>query len=255
VSKVARDISETKRAEVALARAKDAAEAANRELEAFSYSVAHDLRAPLRGIDGYSHVLLEDYADKLDAEGRHYLGRVREAAQHMAQLIEGLLSLARVNQGDVRRGPVDLSGLAHAAAERLRASQPERHVEFLIAKGLTGTGDSRLLGVVLENLLGNAWKFSRDTTKACIEFGASHEGGRSIFFVRDNGAGFDMTAASKLFGVFQRLHGPDEFEGTGIGLATVQRIIGRHDGRVWAEAKVAEGATFYFTLNDRGQRE
>lgn len=255
VSKVARDISETKRAEVALARAKDAAEAANRELEAFSYSVAHDLRAPLRGIDGYSHVLLEDYADKLDAEGRHYLGRVREAAQHMAQLIEGLLSLARVNQGDVRRGPVDLSGLAHAAAERLRASQPERDVEFLIAKGLTGTGDSRLLGVVLENLLGNAWKFSRDTTKACIEFGASHEGGRSIFFVRDNGAGFDMTAASKLFGVFQRLHGPDEFEGTGIGLATVQRIIGRHDGRVWAEAKVAEGATFYFTLNDRGQRE
>jgi PAS domain S-box-containing protein len=254
-SKVARDISDRKRAEEALARAKEATETANRELEAFSYSVAHDLRAPLRGIDGFSKVLLDDYSEKLDSAGRRYLGRVRESAQHMAQLIESLLTLARVNQGDVRRECVDLSELARATAERLRTSQPERNVEFLIAKGLTGTGDDRLLGVVLENLLGNAWKFSRDTPKACIEFGCSRESGQSIFFVRDNGAGFDMAFASKLFGVFQRLHTSNEFEGTGIGLATVQRIIGRHGGRIWAEAKVGEGATFYFTLNERGQRE
>jgi len=254
-SKVARDITDRKRAEEALARAKDATETANRELEAFSYSVAHDLRAPLRGIDGFSHVLLEDYSEKLDAEGRRYLGRVRESAQHMAQLIDSLLSLARVNQGDVRREWVDLSELARATAERLRASQPERDVEFLITKGLTGTGDSRLLGVVLENLLANAWKFSRNTLKACIEFGCSRESGQSVFFVRDNGAGFDMAFASKLFGVFQRLHVSNEFEGTGIGLATVERIIRRHGGRIWAEAKVAEGATFYFTLNEGSERE
>jgi len=148
-----------------------------------------------------------------------------------------------------------LSELARATAERLRASQPERDVEFLITKGLTGTGDSRLLGVVLENLLANAWKFSRNTLKACIEFGCSRESGQSVFFVRDNGAGFDMAFASKLFGVFQRLHVSNEFEGTGIGLATVERIIRRHGGRIWAEAKVAEGATFYFTLNEGSERE
>ena len=251
-SKVARDITDRKHAEEALARAREATETANRELEAFSYSVAHDLRAPLRGIDGFSQVLLEDYAEKLDAEGRRYLGRVRESAQHMAQLIESLLSLARVNQGDVRREPVDLSELARATAQRLRSAQPERDGEFLIAKGLAGTGDSRLLGVVLENLLDNAWKFSRSTPKARIEFGCSRESGRSIFFVRDNGVGFDMAFTPKLFEVFQRLHVPNEFDGTGVGLATVQRIIRRHGGRVWAEAKVGEGATFYFTLHEGG---
>jgi PAS domain S-box-containing protein len=254
-SKVARDISERKRTEEALARAKDAADIANRELEAFSYSVAHDLRAPLRGIDGFSLALLDDYSEKLDAEGRRYLGRVRESAQHMAQLIESLLTLARVTQSDIRREPLDLSQLARGTAERLRSSQRERNVEFLIAKGLTGTGDSRLLGVVFENLLGNAWKFTRNQPKGCIEFGCTRQDGQSVFFVRDNGAGFDMAFASKLFGVFQRLHASDEFEGTGIGLATVQRIIRRHGGRVWAEGKVAGGATFYFTLNERGQFE
>jgi PAS domain S-box-containing protein len=252
-SKVARDISDRKHAEEAVARAKEAAEIANRELEAFSYSVAHDLRAPLRGIDGFSQALLEDYAEKLDEEGRRYLGRVRASAQHMAQLIDSLLTLARVTRGDIRREPVDLSALARATAQRLKASQPERNLEFLIAKGLTVIGDSRLLSVVLENLLGNAWKFTRDQPKACIEFGSTQQDGQSVFLVRDNGAGFDMAFSAKLFGVFQRLHAPEEFEGTGIGLATVQRIVRRHDGRIWADGTPSAGATFYFTLNERGQ--
>jgi PAS domain S-box-containing protein len=254
VSKAARDISDRKRAEEALNRAKDVAETANRELEAFSYSVAHDLRAPLRGIDGFSQALLEDYGDKLDAEGQRYLTRVRESAQHMAQLIEGLLALARVTQGDIRHEWVDISALARASAERLKASDAARNVEILIAKGLTTNGDSRLLGVALDNLLGNAWKFTRDARPACIEVGCQREGGEDVFFVRDNGAGFDMTFAPKLFGVFQRLHGADEFEGTGIGLATVQRIIRRHGGRIWAEGKVGAGATFYFTVDERTPR-
>ncbi|HEY6224051.1 MAG TPA: PAS domain S-box protein [Gemmatimonadales bacterium] len=254
-SKVARDISDRKRAEAAVARAKEATETANRELEAFSYSVAHDLRAPLRGIDGFSQVLLEDYAAQLDEDGQRYLRRVRESAQHMAQLIESLLSLARITRGELRRERVDLSDLARATAERLTVSQPGRNVEFRIVKGLWANGDSRLLGIVLENLLGNAWKFTRDRPKARIEFATTQQNGESAFFVRDNGAGFDMAFASKLFGVFQRLHTAEEFEGTGIGLATVQRIIQRHDGRIWAEGTVAGGATFYFTLAARGQRE
>jgi PAS domain S-box-containing protein len=253
-SKVARDVSDRKRAEAALARAKEAADAANHELEAFSYSVAHDLRAPLRGIDGFSQALLEDYSDKLDAEGRRYLARVRESAQHMAQLIESLLALARITKGDIRRERIDLSGLARETAERLEISQPERNVEFVIGTELIETCDGRLLGVVLDNLLGNAWKFTRDQPKACIEFGRTGQDEQTAYFVRDNGAGFDMAFASKLFGVFQRLHTSNEFEGTGIGLATVQRIIRRHGGRIWAEGKVGHGAAFYFTLDERGQR-
>src|SRR6266540_1603827 len=249
-SKVARDISDRKRAEKALASAKEATDLANRELEAFSYSVAHDLRAPLRGIDGFSHALLEDYAPQLDEEGQRFLRRVRESAQQMAQLIESLLSLARVTRGDLRRESVDLSDCARATAARLREVQPERNIEFLIGKGLSVNGDSQLLAIVLENLLGNAWKFTRDQAKACIEFARATRDGQSLFFVRDNGAGFDMAFASKLFGVFQRLHTPQEFEGTGIGLATVQRIIRRHNGRIWAEGQVGGGATFYFTLDE-----
>jgi PAS domain S-box-containing protein len=254
-SKLARNISERKRAEEALARAKEAAESANRELESFSYSVAHDLRAPLRGIDGFSQVLLEDYADRLDDEGRRYLGRVRESAQHMAQLIESLLGLARVTRGDIQRERVDLSRLGHAAAERLRSAYPERKVELRITEGLWCIGDSRLLGVALDNLLANAWKFTRNQATAQVELGVRRENEQAVFFVRDNGAGFDMNFASKLFGVFQRLHAVSEFEGTGIGLATVQRIIFRHGGRIWAEGEVARGATFYFTLEERNQRE
>jgi PAS domain S-box-containing protein len=249
-SKVARDISERKRAEAAAARAKEAAEAASHELEAFSYSVAHDLRTPLRGIDGFSQALLEAYGDKLDPEGRRYLGRVRESAQHMAQLIESLLALAGVTRGDLRRDRVDLSQLARATADNLRATHPDREVEFLIEDDLTATGDGRLLGVVLDNLFGNAWKFTRGRARARIVLSCLRQGGQPVFSVRDNGAGFDMAYASKLFGVFQRLHTTNEFEGTGIGLATVQRIVRRHGGRIWAEGKVDAGATFYFTLDD-----
>ena len=254
-SKVARDISDRKRADEALARAKEAADSASLELEAFSHSVAHDLRAPLRGIDGFSQALLEDYSDKLDDEGRRFLALVRSSAQHMGELIESLLNLARVTKADIRRELVDLSELAKATAERLTTSQPDRKAEFHIAEDLKGNGDRRLLGAVLDNLLGNAWKFTKNQPAACIEVGYNRDNGQTVFFVRDNGAGFDMAFASKLFGVFQRLHGSDEFEGTGIGLATVQRIIRRHGGRVWADATIGGGATFHFTLDERSQSE
>jgi PAS domain S-box-containing protein len=252
-SKMARDISARKRAEEALARAKDAAETASREFEAFSYSVAHDLRAPLRGIDGFSQALLEDYSDKLDAEGRRQLGRVRESAQHMAQLIENLLMLARVTQSDLRRELVDFSALARATGARLQSAHSRRHVELRIADGLFGHGDSRLLAILLENLIGNAWKFTAKRATAHIEFGSKQEDGQVAFFVRDDGAGFDMAHSAKLFGVFQRLHTPGEFEGIGIGLATVQRIVRRHGGRIWAKGAVDQGAVFYFTLSEREQ--
>jgi PAS domain S-box-containing protein len=249
-SMAARDITDRKRAEADVLRAREATEAANRELEAFSYSVAHDLRAPLRGIDGFSHLLLEDYGRTLDAEGRRYLERVRDAAKHMGRLIDSLLALGRVTQVSLRSQEVDLSELARATAERLRESQPDRVVEFVIGDGLTEKGDGALLGAAIENLLSNAWKFTRNQPKARIEFGAIQDGGQTAYFVRDNGAGFDMAFASKLFGVFQRLHRTTEFEGTGVGLATVQRIIQRHGGRVWAEGRVGEGACFHFALWD-----
>ena len=249
-SKVARDITERKRAEQAIDLAKEAAENANRELEAFSYSVAHDLRAPLRGIDGYSQVLLEDYSDKLDEVGKQHLRTLRESAQRMAQLIDDLLMLARVTQSELRREQVDLSALAQGVANRLQAAQPERQGEFVIADGLVATADSRLLRILFENLLGNAWKFSSKRAKARIEFGRARQDGKESYFLRDNGAGFDMAYASKLFGVFQRLHAVNEFDGTGIGLATVQRVVRRHGGRIWAEGKVDQGSTFYFTLGN-----
>jgi PAS domain S-box-containing protein len=249
-SMAARDISDWKRAEAEVLRAREAAERANRELEAFNYSVAHDLRAPLRGIDGFSNILLEDYGKTLDAVGQRYLQRVRDAAQHMGRLIDSLLALSRVTRVGLRRQPVDLSELVRATAERLKESQPERAVEFVIGDGFTEKGDSALLGAAIENLLSNAWKFTRNQPNARIEFGAIEEAGRTAYFVRDNGAGFDMAFVSKLFGVFQRLHAPSEFEGTGVGLATVQRIVHRHGGRVWAEGKVGEGACFHFTFGD-----
>jgi light-regulated signal transduction histidine kinase (bacteriophytochrome) len=223
-------------------------EAANRELEAFSYSVSHDLRAPLRSIDGFSQALLEDYAGKLDENGRDSLQRVRAASQRMAQLIDDLLNLSRVSRAGMNRGPVDLSALAHEIADRLRKMQPDRRVEFVIAGGLVAAGDARLLQVALENLLGNAWKFTGKRPEGRIEFGKSEHEGRPAFFVRDNGAGFEMAYVNKLFSPFQRLHGAGDFPGTGIGLATVQRIIHRHGGRVWIEAEADRGTTAYFTL-------
>ena len=225
-------------------------EGSNRELEAFCYSVSHDLRAPLRGIDGWSLALLEDYRDKLDEKGRQQLQRVRADTQRMGRLIDDLLMLSRVARGPIQRSPVDLTALAQGVADRLREAEPERRVEFAVQPGLTAQGDARLLEIVLSNLLGNAWKFSGGRPLTQVEFGQTEVEGRPALFVRDNGVGFDMIYAQKLFGAFQRMHKASEFPGTGIGLATVQRVIQRHGGRVWAEAQVDRGATFYFTLEE-----
>jgi signal transduction histidine kinase len=222
--------------------------AVNKELEAFTYSVSHDLRAPLRSIDGFSQALLEDYAAKLEADGQDYLRRVRVASQRMGQLIDDLLNLSRVTRAEMRHEVVNLSDLSQKIAVELQETQPGRQVEFVIAEGLGAHGDAHLLRVVLENLLGNAWKFTSKHPHARIEFGVTQIEGKPAYFVCDDGVGFDMAYADKLFGAFQRLHSMTEFEGTGIGLATVQRIIHRHGGRVWAESAVGQGATFYFTL-------
>jgi len=226
-------------------------EAINKELEAFSYSVSHDLRAPLRSIRGFSEVLLERYADKLDACGREFLRRACESSQQMDLLIEDLLKLSRVSRSELKRQLVDLSALAEAIAAELSRAEPERHVKFVLTGGLKAYGDERLLRIVLENLLRNAWKFTGRQPKPRIEFGLAKEP-TEAFFVSDNGAGFDMAYAGRLFGVFQRLHSASEFPGTGIGLATVQRIINRHGGRAWAEGELGRGATFYFTLPAEG---
>ncbi len=236
----------------ALARAKESADLANQELESFSYSVAHDLRAPLRTIDGFSQVLLEDYASALDAEGQGLLRRVSDAAQRMSLLIESLLHFSRTTRSELTREPVDLSALARATVARLAADSAGRTVDVQIQSGLRDDGDPRLLGVVLDNLLGNAWKFTGKRADASVTFGVDASGPQRVYHVRDNGAGFDMAYAQKLFGVFQRLHAPGDFEGTGIGLATVQRIIRRHGGRIWAQGDVGRGATFFFTLGDGG---
>ena len=228
-------------------------EGTNRELEAFSYSVSHDLRAPLRTIDGFSQILQEDYEDSLDEEGVDYLGRVRAASKHMAGLIDDLLDLSRVGRRPLSREHVDLSGLVVGIFEDLRMSGRERKVEFVTEENVAAWADVGLIKVALENLLGNAWKFTSREPAARIEFGVREEGGRPVYYVRDNGAGFDQAYSDKLFGAFQRLHGQDEFEGSGIGLATVARIVHRHGGRVWAEGRVGEGATFYFTLGGRGR--
>ena len=224
-------------------------EAANKELEAFSYSASHDLRAPLRSIDGFSQVLLEDYGDTLDAQGQDHLRRIRMATQRMAELIDALLELSRVTRMELSRRPLDLTAMAQIITEELRRREPARAVELVLADGLTASGDLPLLRVALENLLGNAWKFTAKTALARIEIGSLRQpDGVLAYFVRDNGAGFDMQYADKLFGAFQRLHRVGEFPGTGIGLATVQRIIHRHGGRIWAEGIVDHGSTFYFTL-------
>jgi signal transduction histidine kinase len=223
-------------------------EAVNAELEAFSYSVSHDLRAPLRHIDGFSQALLEDAADKLDSKGKNYLQRVRHAAQRMGELIDDLLELSRVGRAELRRDPVSLSDVGRAVAVSLRTSVPNRQVDVQIHDGLVATADSRLVRIVLENLLGNAWKFTANVAAARIELGAQGTNGDTVYFVRDNGAGFDMAYMDKLFRPFQRLHVETEFPGTGIGLATVHRIIDRHGGRVWATGAVGTGATVFFTL-------
>ncbi len=259
---VAHDITERKKAEARIMslnrqlRLKiDELSSANRELEAFSYSVSHDLRSPLRSINGFSQEILEDYGDKLDENGLDSLRRICAASQRMDLLIGGLLNLSRLSRSDVAREKVDLSALARDVAGHLRKNQPDREVEVLITGGLVDEGDERLLYVLLQNLLGNAWKFTEKLPKAVIEFGMGRAGGKPAYFVRDNGAGFDMEYADKLFRPFQRLHDTADFSGTGIGLATVQRIIHRHGGKVWARGEVGKGATFYFTLRSLSDSE
>jgi len=223
-------------------------EVANRELEAFCYSVSHDLRAPLRSIAGFSQALVEDCSDSLPPEGKQSLDLVLEATREMDQLIDDLLSLSRLSRGDMVRRPVDLSALAREIAAELKRREPNRAVEWVIAPSLPARVDGRLLRIALENLLSNAWKFTGKREHARIELGLDRRADGPVYFVRDNGAGFDMNYAGKLFQAFQRLHAVAEFPGHGIGLATVQRIIHRHGGRVWAEGGVDNGATVYFSL-------
>ncbi|MDX2241982.1 MAG: PAS domain-containing protein [Leptolyngbyaceae cyanobacterium bins.302] len=244
------DITDRKQAEAKLLQTTVQLEASNRELEAFAYSVSHDLRAPLRAIDGFSKALLEDYGDRLDDEGKYYFDRIRRNVQRMGTLIDDLLSLSRVSRYEMQLKTVNLSNLVQEHANELQASDPERPVRFIIAPAAIVSADPTLMRVVVNNLLANAWKFTSHHSSACIEFGIIKQDAQATYFVRDDGAGFDMTYASKLFGVFQRLHNTDEFPGTGIGLAIVQRAIHRHGGRVWAQAAIEQGATIYFTIPD-----
>jgi PAS domain S-box-containing protein len=223
-------------------------ETVNKELEAFSYSVSHDLRTPLRSIDGFGLLIEEEYGNLLNDRGKDYLSRMRKSCRRMAELIDDLLNLSRITRTKINRKTIDLAALAREILSTLAAGEPQRRVEWVVAEGLQVNADENLIRIVLENLLGNAWKFTRNRASARIELGVAQQEGKSVYFVRDNGAGFDMAYAKKLFGAFQRLHTEKEFEGTGIGLATVQRIIFRHGGRVWAEGQIEHGATFFFTL-------
>ncbi|MEE9424105.1 MAG: ATP-binding protein, partial [Methylococcales bacterium] len=222
-------------------------EAANKELETFSYSVSHDLRAPLRAIDGFSLALAEDYSESLDDTGLDYLNRVRNSAQRMGHLIDDMLQLSRVNNSIISVKNVDLKVLAREVMDGLQSTEPDRKIVFSLGENLQVEGDPRLLRIMLDNLLGNAWKFTSKNDKVLIKFDRLEET-PEVFFIRDNGAGFNMDHAKKLFGAFQRLHRMTDFPGTGIGLATVQRILNRHGGKIWVKAKEGEGATFYFSL-------
>jgi signal transduction histidine kinase len=226
-------------------------ELATRELEDFAYSVAHDLRAPLRAITSFSDALTEDCAGQLDETGQGYIRSIQGMAQRMSELINGILALSRANRTALVSTQCDLSALARGISEHLQAEHPQRTVGFTLQEGLVDRGDPQLLRLVLENLLGNAWKFTRERPLAEIEFGAIQDQGVRTYFVKDNGAGFEMAYQHKLFGVFQRLHSRSEFEGSGVGLATAQRIIRRHGGRIWGEGKSGQGACFFFTLNER----
>ena len=222
--------------------------AINRELEAFSYSVSHDLRAPLLAFDGLSQALLDDYGESLDSRAKDYLQRMRRASQRMGSVFDGLQSLFRLTSGEIHREPVDVSGMAAEIVEEMESSNPHRQLAVAIAPDLSVSGDSRLVRILLGNLIDNAWKFTTNKPEARIEVGGESVDGEHRMYVRDNGVGFDMIQAHKLFGAFQRLHSQSEFPGMGIGLATVRRIVNRHGGRCWAEGAVGEGATFYFVL-------
>ena len=256
VTSAIRDITDRKRVEQQifklnkeLERRAMELENANKELEAFSYSVSHDLRSPLQNIDSFSLILMEDYANQLDPEGLDYVQRLRGCCQHMEEIIHALLALSKMMRTELLVDHFDLTALANSVAADLNQKKPDRLVDWVIAEGLTAEGDPQLLRVVLENLFGNAWKFTMNRPRARIEFGALPQAnGARTYFVRDNGAGFDMTLADQLFTPFKRLHDQSEFRGTGIGLATVQRVIYRHQGKIWAEGAVDHGATFCFTL-------
>ena len=222
--------------------------AANQELETFNYSVSHDLRAPLRAVDGFSRYLQDEYSSQLGSEARECLDRMCEATARMDQLITGLLNLSQVGRTTLHSGPVDLSALASTIASEFKESEPGRNVQVMIAPNLHTEGDRELLRSVLQNLVGNAWKYTSKHERARIEFGAEQIGGENVFYVRDDGAGFNPKNTAKLFTAFQRLHGAQEFPGTGIGLTIVQRILQRHGGRIWAEGAEDKGATFYFTI-------
>ncbi|NOX91548.1 MAG: response regulator [Gammaproteobacteria bacterium] len=223
-------------------------ESVNKEMEAFNYSVSHDLRAPLRRVDGFSQALLEEYAGQLGEQGQDYLRRICKAVGHMGELIDGMLELSRLNHSELVRESVNLSALAEAEITRLREAEPGRDVEVYIRPDIMVEGDRRLLGIVFDNLLDNAWKFTAKTAQPYIEFGVTEREGEAAYFITDNGAGFDMQYSDKLFGAFQRLHAAEAFPGIGIGLASVARSIHRHGGQVWAEGEVDKGATFYFVL-------
>lgn len=221
---------------------------ANRELEAFSYSVSHDLRAPLRSVDGFSQALLEDYGEKMDEEAKNHLNRIRAAVQRMGKLIDDLLNLSRITRSQIKPAPVDLSQIVFELGHELKIEEPDRNVDFHIQDHVEAVADPALIRVVLQNLISNSWKYTSKHESANIDFGVTKKDGRDVFYVRDDGAGFDMSYAKKLFGAFQRLHTNQEFPGTGVGLATVQRIIHRHGGSIWAESALEKGTTFYFTL-------
>ncbi|HET7477929.1 MAG TPA: PAS domain-containing protein [Rubrobacteraceae bacterium] len=242
------NINERKRAEEELKKRAAQLASYNDELEQFAFSVSHDLRAPLRWITGFSKILIEDQAEKLDAESKDYLYRILEASDSMGERVDSLLEISRLTRRKLHREPVDLGLMAQGIADDLRKSHPESNVEFIIAEGLSADVDEQLMRVAIENLLDNAWKFTRDQSSPRIEFGAVDEEDERVYFVKDNGVGFDETYSENLFGPFQRLHTDEEFEGTGLGLATVQRIIHRHGGRVWAEGEIGKGAAFFFTL-------
>ncbi|MGH9501247.1 MAG: sensor histidine kinase [Terriglobales bacterium] len=229
--------------------------AANRELEAFSYSVSHDLRGPLDALNGFTYVLVKTYGSRLDEKAQELIEHIRNSGKRMVQLIDDLLNLSRVSRSAIRSEPVDLSAIARLVADDLRRSEPDREVRFVIADAGEVKGDPRLLRLVLDNLLRNSWKYTSRHPKATIEFGSCEQDGKSVYFVRDDGAGFDAGSAERLFQPFQRLHSTAEFPGNGIGLATVQRIIRRHGGEVWAEGEVDKGATVYFYLGDRAADE
>jgi PAS domain S-box-containing protein len=242
------DITETLKAEEDLKRYTSEVEAANKELESYSYSISHDLRTPLRTLDGFSEMVIMEYGDKLDENGKNYLNRIRKAGQIMSQLTEDVLKLSRITRAEMHKEKVNLSEMTASIADELKTLQPERQAEFTIASDLIMNGDKSLLQILLRNLLENSWKFSAKCPNTRIEVGANRQDGKTVYFIKDNGVGFDMKYYDKLFQPFQRLHTSKDYPGTGIGLATAARVIHRHSGKIWAESEIGKGTTLYFTL-------